>query len=647
MFRLSAFLLASAAVIAPAAADAQQASTTQADFDAATALDAKNDYAGALAIWERLDKKSGLTRRTRAVVRARLGRTLFALGRTDEAIAAARAGLADLPTTDPTLVEDRHQTHLALGRMSEAALDYASAADEYAKAEALAATPIAKLSALHGLAATQTFIDPVAAGLALDRADRLVAGLKVDNIVAASFARRRGLVLLNQGDFAGARTHSARAVKLLGGLTLKLDSNDVSARSDAAIAYLLGGDPGKAREYLAYTGAGRMPKGNFDPGTQMTVPDCGAEAGLKPADMAVIEFTVGDDGQVVLATPIYAAGGPKVALEFAREARGWSWSPEQVAAMPKFLRYRARVEMRCSTGFERPSVTALLTADLESWAAAKGIAVALPGGSDAAQVVGQRAAVAAVERTGGAALLVALTRLSANAAAPREERHAAAARALALAATLGAPAGGRLELHLRERVTSVAEPWRKGGHGALFRPLLSEPAYAADPRARAALRLLIADTEKDDVARVLLAQVRDDKALPAADPFRVGALVRLASIEHAAGDPLAARSAFESSGLAASQCAIVDKAPKLVRAGGVFPTEAISWGFEGWTQTQFDITADGRVQGERAILSYPPFVFSKAGAQTMAGARYEKSFRPDGGLGCGAQTGRVRFRLPG
>jgi tetratricopeptide (TPR) repeat protein len=638
-------LLASAALIAPIVATAQQAPTVQADFDAATALDRADDRAGALAIWDRLEARPGLSKRTRAVVRVRKSRALFALGRIDQAVAAARAGLADLPVTDPTLFEDRFQTHLTLGRIGESAIDYATAADEYAKAEALAVTPTDKLSALHGLAATQTFIDPVAAGRALDRADAVMTTAKIGPVVAASFARRRGLVHLNQGDFARAREHSARAVKLMGGLTLRLDSNDVSARNDAALAYLLGGDPERAREYLAYTGAGRMPKGAFDPGTQMTVPDCGAEAGLKPADMAVIEFTVGDDGQVIAATPIYAAGGPKVALEFAREAQGWSWSAEQIATMPKFLRYRARVEMRCSTGFERPSVGALLQTDLDTWLAGKGVPTREVEGSDAANVARQRADLAGAG-SDATLTIAALSALLANSAVPREEQQGYAVRALALARAQGAPPTATLTLHLAERTTSVAEGWRDRKYRQLVEPMLSDPAYAADPRARAALRLLVADAETSSRAKALLAQVGGDKALPVADPFRVGALVRLASLEHADGNSVAARAAFESSGLAANQCAIVDKPPKMLRVGGTFPQEAQRWGFEGWTQTQFDVGADGRVLNERTILAYPPFVFSKAGAQTIAGARFDRSFRPDGGLGCGAQKTRVRFQLP-
>ncbi len=56
-----------------------------------------------------------------------------------------------------------------------------------------------------------------------------------------------------------------------------------------------------------------------------------------------------------------------------------------------------------------------------------------------------------------------------------------------------------------------------------------------------------------------------------------------------------------------------DSPPQFLGAGGTFPQEAMQWGFEGWTQTQFDVSAEGRVVNERAILSYPPFVFTQGG----------------------------------
>jgi outer membrane biosynthesis protein TonB len=146
---------------------------------------------------------------------------------------------------------------------------------------------------------------------------------------------------------------------------------------------------------------------------------------------------------------------------------------------------------------------------------------------------------------------------------------------------------------------------------------------------------------------VLLQQVADDKALAANDPLRVGALIRLASLQQQAGDTATARATFDRSGLAANQCAILDAPPRFLSAGGTFPNEAMAWGFEGWTKTQFDVGADGKVIHQRAVLSYPPFVFTKAGTETMAGARYSKTFRPDGGLGCGGLSQQVRFKLPG
>jgi outer membrane biosynthesis protein TonB len=98
---------------------------------------------------------------------------------------------------------------------------------------------------------------------------------------------------------------------------------------------------------------------------------------------------------------------------------------------------------------------------------------------------------------------------------------------------------------------------------------------------------------------VLLQQVVDVTGLAANDPMRVGALIRLASLQQQAGDTAMARTTFDQSGLSASQCAILDAPPRLVSAGGVFPNEAMAWGFEGLTKTQFDVGADGKVINQR------------------------------------------------
>ncbi len=655
--RFGNFGVLSVGVMAMTAASSQTGAppattTVQQDFDTAAALDAKGDKPAALAAWQKLEARTKPGSRSRGVALIRKSAALFKLDRSDDAVTAARAGLALLPASDATLAEDRWRANYDLGIIAENALDYAGASDSYASAETAAETPDLKVASMLALANTKTFTDPAAAEAALARADALLKPLKTDGKLKALVARRHAILLLNRGAYEPARAYAVDAVKQLGGLTSQTDVTDVSARSDAAIASLLAGKADDARRYMAMTGAGRLTKGEFDPAVQMAVPPCGGEADLRPADMAVVEFTIGDDGVVSRVSPIYAAGGGAVALEFARAVRDWSWTPEQVKALPAFFRYNVRVEMRCSTAFERPSITKFLDADMATWLESKGLALPTEErGADAVAVVRQRAALAAAEAKSGANSLAALPplyQLVNNAVVGREESNVLARRALAIAEAQGAPPTARLPLDVSVRQTDSADNWKDEVYARAMAPLLSVPAYANDSKARSAILLLIAErTESRSRRAVLLQQVAADKGLAANDPLRVGALIRLASIQQQAGETATARATFERSGLAASQCAILDAPPHFLSAGGVFPNEAMAWGFEGWTKTQFDVDADGRVLNQRAVLSYPPFVFTKAGVQTVAGARWSKTFRPDGGVGCGGLSQQVRFKMPG
>lgn len=628
------------------------ATTVQQDFDAAAALDTKGDKVAALAAWEKLEARTKPGSRSRGVALIRKSAALFKLDRSDDAVTAARAGLALLPASDPTLAEDRWRAYYDLGLIAQTALDYAGAGDAFRSAESAADMPALKAASMLGFASVATFTDPVAAEAALARVDALLKTVSADKPLKADIARRHAILLLNRGAYEPARTYAVDAVKQLGGLTTQTDLRDVSARSDAAIASLLSGKSDDARRYMAMTGAGRLTKGEFDPAVQMDVPPCGGEADLRPADMAVVEFSIGDDGVVRNVSPIYAAGGGAVALEFARAVRDWSWTAEQVKALPAFFRYNVRVEMRCSTAFERPSIGKFLDADMATWLESKGLALPTEErGADAVAVVRQRAALAAAEAKSGPASLAALPplyQLVNNAVVGREESNVLARRALAIAEAQGAPPTARLPLDISIRETASADSWKDGAYARAVMPLASTPAYANDPKARSAILLLVAEkTDSRSGRATLLQQVADDKRLATNDPLRVGALIRLASLQQQAGETATARATFERSGLAANQCAILDAPPRFLSAGGTFPDEARQWGFEGWTKTQFDVDADGRVLNQRAVLSYPPFVFTKAGVQTVAGARWSKTFRPDGGVGCGGLSQQVRFKMPG
>jgi len=431
--------------------------------------------------------------------------------------------------------------------------------------------------------------------------------------------------------------------------------DDVSARSDYAIAALLAGHPDDAREYMAYTGAGRLPQGEFDPGVQIKVPECGGDANLKPEDAAVIEFSIGDNGNVIGSEPVYAAGGGEAALAFARAAQDWSWTPDQVKNLPPFFRYNVRVELRCSTAFERPSLGTYLDQELGNWLDDKHLPVTPPIlGSDAAALPKLRERLAAQQAAAGPdalELVPTMVAIAENSVAGQDESNRMATRALAIVEANGASPVARLAVERLVWTTAQTESWRSGVFDRIVAPHLNDPVYANAPAARAALRIMLADegSGHDSArARPLLQEVADDPALDAHSSLKIGALIRLASLEVNDGKPDLARATFARTGLSGDQCALLDAPPKFLASGAGasdFPQEALHWGFEGWTKVQFDIGADGHVLNARAIASYPPFVFTKAGMGVVDEARFQKSYRPDGGLGCSGQARQIKFRI--
>ncbi|MBY8827120.1 energy transducer TonB [Hephaestia mangrovi] len=638
-----------------AAAQQQPETTVQQDFDRATQLSDGTDKVAALAAWQALERRISANKRSHAIVLVRKSEVLFDLGHKDDAIAAAKAGLADLPETDHTLDNDRMRAERNLGGVAESSLDYAGAAVYYRRALPLAATPVDKLAILRGLIQTGIFTDPATVEPEFGQADTLLGQIKADRTVKAMFARLRDQWLMAQGKYDAAAKAAKGAVEDLGGLTVLTDINDAAARSDTAIALLLAGQSDEARKYMAYTGAGQLPGNEFDPGAEMTVPPCGGDSGLRPQDAAVVQFSVGDDGRVIDSQPVYAAGGGAAALAFAKAARDWSWTPEQAKKLPPFFRYSARVELRCSTAFERPSIGSYLDQDLGAWLIAKGVELPPPlTGSDIAVLPHLRERLAAQQTAQGNGALVLVPTLMAiaeNAASGREEMHTMAVRAVAILTANGATPVARLAAEALVWISADAESWRAADYVRAVQPRLEDPFYATDPEARSAIRLMVADRLLDhasDRARILLQQVADDNSLAANDPLKVGALVRLASIDAADGHVDQARAAFEKTGLSADQCALLDAQPHIVSSNvgsGSFPQEARRWGFEGWTQLQFDVTADGHPKNVRAIVSYPPFVFTAAGTNVLERARFSKSYRPDGDLGCGGDTQRVKFQI--
>lgn len=657
-----AALLGLAHVATTAAATAQTggAPTVQQQFEAGSDALTAGKWDEALAAFIALEQRlsGGKNARSLAIVRVRKGEALARLGRDEEAEAALKAGIPGLPAGDMSIAEDRFLAALAIGQIEERALDYGGAADHYRIAESAATTPFAKIQAIGGIVRTTMFQDAASALADTDRAIALLPEIEgSEKSLKPSLQTLRGRVLMNLGRFKDARKELRAAVDDLGGLTLQVDVSDLSARGDLALASLLDGDEESARKYFAYTGAGRTKK-PFARGAEVAAPSC-EETGLSPEDVAVVQFAIADDGSVVQAVPIYASTQGPSALEFARAASKWSWAPDAVKDIPGLLRRATRVEMRCSTAVERPSLRSLMRQDVEQWLVERG-SKALDGGTNrqAVQLAGDwRAELARREAADGAAslsLFPLLLALAENSTVAHDDRRAFFERATAIARAEQAPGPVLAYLAIENKLADdEAGVTRRGWKRDSLLPLLDMPSVASSPRAAAAVRLMEADSlassKKRKEARAILATVRDDGALPATDSLRTGALVRLASLEIAEGNEEAARAAFAASGLDAQQCALVDAGPIMVGGrptSAAFPNDALRWGFEGWTVTEFDITADGDSRNLRTTVAYPPFVFSAAGRTMFDRIRYQQTYRPDGGLGCGAQSSSVTFRLP-
>lgn len=583
-------------------------------------------------------------------IAVRKGICLTRLARNEEGEAAMHKGIAALAPLGVAYAGDMRQAHITLGRLAYARYDYGMSEQEFLAALALSRDQEGIEPLL--LLARSTMFDKD--GKALARADEamaLVAAGEVSKDSLAAVRTMRARILLNQGDYKTGYDELKTALKLQGGLTSKVSLADVATRGDLALAALLNKDRESARRYLAYTGAGRMTDAPFASAISTETPICGEEAGLRPEDSTVIEFSLAEDGSVSSASPIWSSGGRDVALEFARAVRNWSWTPEAVKAVPLFYRASTRVQLRCSTVGERPPTTNMMKERALAWLAAQGAPAFTSPESDA------RAAAAAREALGkqpaGIARIAPLASLADNAVLSQRERLAYAEEALGIATAARAPGPVRAWLGLAKIYSKPEAYLHIERTRNDMRRLLADPDVAADAASANVLRLTIAtlggrrDGAKD--ADQLLAAIVADERLVKDDPVRVGALLEQSARAAAVGQIEQARMAFERTGLDEAQCALIGPRPALSRSGASssdYPMEALRMGFEGWVRTEFDIRTDGRTAGQRAIISYPPFVFDDAATGIMRDARFEATYRPSGGAACSGQQQQIVFQLP-
>jgi TonB family protein len=643
------------AAAAPQAAAAAAPLTAQQQFDAASAAYAAHRCPEAIELYDALAARPGLARNTRvlAVIHARKGTCLLRLDRFDEAGDELASALPGLSAADPEGREELSAVHLSLGRIAYHAFDYPNATREFQQARSLADGGDA-YEALVWLARSTMFLsqpDSVKYAEEALRVAEAVPGLKPDDLAPIHTLHARAL--LNHGDAAAAYVELKAALKAQGGLTQHVTLEDLVTRSDLALAAMLNHDDSRVHEYLAFTGAGRFDNSPFAFASSMELPPCGGPAHLDPADYAVVEFSIDDNGDVTRVSPIYASRTGDAAAEFARAVSGWSWRAEDAKKIPAFFRLVTRIEMRCSTASAHPDVLAQLRPTYQEWISihAPGAASFLPAGTDTGRLEFAKAELARLQGAGETlATLPALEFLANSPVASAAQRRQWLLAARDLMARNGAPVATLTTLDMELSGARGSPRAYHNRQREYQRSLLARPEVAADPRTAGVLRLLVAESHygspAPDDAAALLKATADDPGLAHDDPLRVGALVRLASLQAAAGDIAAARTSFDLSGLSDRQCSLVDAVPAARRYGDVdFPREAQRWGFEGWVIVQFDIQADGRTANQRAVVSYPPLVFQEAALEAAQGSRFEQSYRPAGGLGCGGKQVKVNFQL--
>ncbi|WP_199555868.1 energy transducer TonB [Sandaracinobacteroides hominis] len=652
------------------------AQTVQQDFDAAQKALDEQDVVAARAKFEALLKRMKASKsRSVGVVKSRLGSTLVMDGEQEAAIPLLTEAIAIFDTGTPADVieqadalSNRARAHEALGQFKDAAADYGAALN-LLKPEHGSRQDIVLRT---GMARALIWTDPGKARRELDGLIALPADTwGKDRKTLALLNSLRARVDLNDGRPADAMPFLRKAMELAGGSkTLKVDVTDIRVRADAAIAAHLLGLSALHQELVAYSGGGSLVTQGLSSARWMELPSCGTGTGLDPNDVAVVEFAINNDGRVRAATPIYVkradgkrpdglGAGPET--QFVQAARSWYWQPENLAKVEPFWRQSLRVEVRCSNARSNsdPIQDSLQTEHGEAWARLQ-LRPMPPGAqADTSALPQEKAELAAREKADGVEspqLLVPLSRLGANQAAPPAERAGWTERALALLHKAGADPF--LMAVMNYRLVRIRAEQGKDSDKALREGLarLTAQEAAARPDARMTqfLRLELAEALQEDrtpqeAEKVLDAIVATpEEKLGRVDPIRTAALLRLSNIAAARKDLNAAAAALAATGLSPEQCALVDVQPTIQNrqvSASIFPQDARRWGSGGLTKVEFDIGTDGKPRNARTVMAAPPFVFGPATEKGALQLRYQPVFRPGNDVGCSAMTQNFRFQV--
>lgn len=650
--------------LSPGAAAAQ---SLQEQYNAAQAAFEQKDFAKAAAGFEqivaRYGKAQGPVNRTAALIYARLGIAKKMLGETEAAAAAFEKALPGL-TAEADKV-DRYDVLMELGSSRELLLDFAAARDAYTTLlkETGGKPDAINLTALRlALARVSLFDDPAAARQHLESVlPQAVAALTDKKDLLGELYSLRGRIELMAGDYLAANDWFNKALKAAGGLSLKVSQSDVRIRGDLALAAYLLNRKEKMREYLAYTGAGRMSGDDLESGGDMPLPPCAPVSGIQPNDVAVVEFAISDDGQVRNVRPIYASRTGPVALEFARAVAGWSWTPTEAVKFSAFWRSNIRLELRCTKDPERISVVQPFHLAFSKWLESRGVTTnTLPAEarSDAAAAGLLRAELAKREAVAGKndiSLLPILFQLTVNGAVSHTETHDYVLRADAIAAASNAPADVRTLLRFYSILTKpdfFGSAYRRNVIKALTGYLAelsqrgeADTLGAAWMRTEIGLGHLGLKNKSAASAQFEAVVAMPHTILSQTDPIRQLAVLQLASLEAAEKRYDQADALVQAAGISPEQCALLNVQPMAASESIRFPWDALKYSFDGWVKVSYDIDTEGQVVEPRTVIAFPPFVFSDTTEKAVGKFRYHPIRHAGKNIGCTGYSRSINFTL--
>ena len=572
--------------------------------------------------------------------------------------ASMQAGLAILEKAGSDFAIDVADGWGALGNAAYNRYDNAGAAIAYQKALTFKKGEqrinllgkLAKVTTFDGNAEALSYADE---GLQI-----LSAASKPNKDLLAAFHTLHARTLLNQGNAKDAYKELKTALTLSGGLTTRTTLSEVSLRNDLAMAAMLVGDKDEARLYLAYTGAGRIAKSPFSRAVSMDPPLCGEETGLRPDDVAVVEFSIADDGSVASAQTVYSRGSPQVAAAFGEAVSGWYWRPEDIAAIPAFYRLLTRVELRCSNVLDSgPGVMAPLRQRYKEWASSHLSSFAVTEDSQV-KIATTLHTLADASAAKGDVMgqIAALGWLAEAEQASGQKRISIANEALSLAAKASVPQEVVNWLRIQRQLASIADERRRSRYNSddlrAMVVLADDPAIAQDALAADTLILSAArgwNSTKIREAPELLLKVAEDRRLQEHHPLRQLAWLDLAGKAAEEGDRTKAQDYFTRTGLTEEQCALLGEAPTMKRdnvSSNDYPMEAFMMGFEGWVRMEYDITTNGKTTNARPLVAYPPLIFVDAATGMAKNLQYNVSYRPGNSLACSAERQTINFVIP-